>query len=400
MDGSRRAFLGSAALTAGTLVALKGAAAADDKGQVDDKGHAGEGGFGRDVQQLKPGADVAYHNPQDVGEMPEFTRSLDGGAPKITSGGWAKESTEHNLPIMKDLASVHMFLDAGASRELHWHAIAAEWAYVIDGHCQTVVLDPSGQTEINNYGPGDLWFFPKGHGHAIQAIGDKPMHFLLVFDNGAFSEHGTFSITDWVNVTPKDMLAANFGLTPAAFDAFPKGETYIQAGPVVPMAQAIDAPWPKESTHKFSLLKDIRARRDFEGGTLNLATVDEWPISTTMSGALMVIKPGQMKELHWNPNASEFQYYLKGTGQVAMFGSGGRGKVADVKAGDSAYIPAGYGHAIRNTGDQDLEIIQVWNAGKFEEITLKHWMATAPKYLLSNNMVGVPEATLDKIQQA
>ncbi len=103
----------------------------------------------------------------------------------------------------------------------------------------------------------------------------------------------------------------------------------------------------------------------------------------------MVIKPGQMKELHWNPNANEFHYYLKGTGQVAMFGSGGRGKVADVKAGDSAYIPAGYGHAILNTGSDDLEIVQTWDAGKFEEITLKHWMETAPKYLLSNNMAGV-----------
>ena len=50
----------------------------------------------------------------------------------------------------------------GASHELHWHAIAAEWAYVIDGRCQTVVLDPSGASEINNFGPGDLWFFPKG----------------------------------------------------------------------------------------------------------------------------------------------------------------------------------------------------------------------------------------------
>ena len=84
------------------------------------------------------------------------------------------------------------------------------------------------------------------------------------------------------------------------------------------------------------MLKDPRARRDFEGGAFNLATVDEWPASKTMSGGLMVIKPGKMKELHWNPNANEFHFYLKGRGQVAMFGSGGRGKVAEVKAGDSA----------------------------------------------------------------
>src|SRR5258708_1845993 len=89
--------------------------------------------------------------PRTWVEMPEFTRSLDGSKPKVTSGGWAKESTVHQLPIMTGLAGVHMFLNPGASRELHWHAIAAEWAYVIGGRCQTVVLDPSGQTEINNY---------------------------------------------------------------------------------------------------------------------------------------------------------------------------------------------------------------------------------------------------------
>ena len=56
---------------------------------------------------------------------------------------------------------------AGRSCELHWHAVAAEWAYVIAGRCQTVVLDPSSQTEVNSYVPGDLWIFPKGHGHSI-----------------------------------------------------------------------------------------------------------------------------------------------------------------------------------------------------------------------------------------
>ena len=75
-------------------------------------------------------------------------------------------------------------------------------------------------------------------GHSIQTIGDKPCHFILAFDNGAFSEHGTFSITDWIDVTPKDMLALSFGVPKDVFDAFPKGETYIQAGPVLPASEA------------------------------------------------------------------------------------------------------------------------------------------------------------------
>ena len=309
MDSNRRSFLGGA-VGAGGLVALTSAALALEK----DHGNPGDGGFGRSATQLSPGATVAYHNPDDVAAMPNFQFSLDGNKPKVTTGGWAKEATVHQFPISKGIAGVHMFLDAGASRELHWHAIAAEWAFVIDGQCQTVVLTPEGTSEINNYRPGDLWFFPKGHGHSIQTIGDKPCHFILSFDNGAFSEHGTFSITDWINVTPKEMLALDFGLPKDLFEAFPKGETYIQSGPVIPVSAATDAPWPKESTHKFSLLHDPHAVREFDGGTFHLATVDEWPISKSMSGGRMVIKPGAMRNLHWNVNANEWHYYLRGKG--------------------------------------------------------------------------------------
>jgi oxalate decarboxylase len=131
----------------------------------------GDGGVARAATGLPPGEKVAYHNPKDVADMPDFHFSLDASRPTVTSGGWAKEATVHQFPISKGLAGVHMFLDPGALRELHWHAIAAEWAYVIDGRCQTVVLDLLGASEINNYGPGDLWFFPKGHGHSIQTIG-------------------------------------------------------------------------------------------------------------------------------------------------------------------------------------------------------------------------------------
>lgn len=360
----------------------------------------GDGGTARQAVELPPGEKVTYHDPKDVAALPDFRFSLDGNVPKVTSGGWAKEATVHQFPISKGIAGVHMFLDPGASRELHWHAIAAEWAFVIEGRCQTVVLDPSGASEINNYGPGDLWYFPKGHGHSIQTIGDKPCHFILSFDNGAFSEHGTFSITDWIDVTPKDLLALDFGLPKDVFDAFPKGEVYIQAGPVVPISDALDAPWPKESTHKFSLLHDNRAVRDFDGGTFRLATVDEWPVSKTMSGGVMTIKTGGMKKLHWNVNANEWHYYLRGKAQVVMFGSGGRSKIAEFNPGDVAYIPQGYGHAIRNIGNEDLEIVQTWDNGKFEEIELNKWVQSSPRYLLGNNFAGVPQSTVTKLKQA
>jgi oxalate decarboxylase len=86
--------------------------------------------------------------------------------------------------------------------------------------------------ETNDFEPGDVWYFPRGHGHAIQNLSREEAHFILVFDNGAFSEHGTFSITDWLGHTPASVLAKGLGLPQAEFANFPKEELYIVRGRV------------------------------------------------------------------------------------------------------------------------------------------------------------------------
>jgi oxalate decarboxylase len=50
---------------------------------------------------------------------------------------------------------------------------------------------------------------------------------LLVFDDGSFSEFDTFTITDWFAHTPKDVLAANFGVPESAFANIPTKQRYI-----------------------------------------------------------------------------------------------------------------------------------------------------------------------------
>ena len=331
--------------------------------------------------------------------LPPFRFALDASAPTVTTGGWAKHVTVRRFPIARDLSGVHMFLDAGASRELHWHSLADEWAFVIAGRCQTVVLSPEGTSEINDFGPGDLWYFPKGHGHAIQTIGDAPCHFILVFNDGEESpEFGTFGITDWISVTPKGWLAQNFAMPAERFDAFPKGEVYLQAGPVLLPAEALEAPWPRASTHRFALSAERAAVREFAGGSFRLATVAEWPVSSQMCGGLIEIRPGEMLGLHWHPNSSEWNYVLAGRAQVSLFGARGRGDVAEFAPGDVAYFPRGYGHAIRNTGAEPLRIVQVWDSGRFEEITLAGMIRHAPPRLVSASFPDVRKATLAELR--
>ena len=150
-------------------------------------------------------------------ELPTFKFALEKSDGKVIGNSYGKEATVKQLPISKGIAGVSMRLEPGAMRELHWHATAAEWAFVLEGRVRTTVIDPGGLAETNDFDPGDVWYFPRGHGHMLQCLGDKPCHFILIFDNGYFSEFGTFSITDWVGHTPPALLAKNFGLPEAAF---------------------------------------------------------------------------------------------------------------------------------------------------------------------------------------
>ena len=57
----------------------------------------------------------------------------------------------------------------------------------------------------------DLWYFPKGNPHSIQGLARDGCEFLLVFDDGAFSEADTTLISDWTRHTPREVLAKNWG---------------------------------------------------------------------------------------------------------------------------------------------------------------------------------------------
>ena len=163
-------------------------------------------------------------------ELPTFKFALEKSKGRVVGRSSAKEATVKQLPISKGIAGVSMGLEPGAMRELHWHATAAEWAYVDQGRVRTTVIDPQGNSETDDFDPGDVWYFPRGHGHMLECLGDEPCHFVLIFDNGYFSEFGTFSITDWIGHVPKRLLGKNFGLPAATFDGFPRKEVYIAQG--------------------------------------------------------------------------------------------------------------------------------------------------------------------------
>jgi oxalate decarboxylase len=323
-------------------------------------------------------------------ELPSFRFAMGSQPAKTYPGGWAKEATVAEFPVSDKLAGVLMQLAPGGLRELHWHANAGEWAYVIEGRCRVTTIDPDNRAEVVDFGPGEIWYFPRGHGHSIEGLGDKPCLFILVFDNGYFSEFGTFSISDWVGHTPADVLAKNFGVPAATFAAFPKSEVYIALGPdptPLPPPGSINT---GPLTHRYDM--HAQAPETFAGGEMRIVSEREFAISTTVTGALLTIRPGGMRELHWHPNAAEWQYYLKGKGRMTVFGSGGRARTDAFAAGDVGYVPQGYGHYIENTGEEDLVVLLALNNGTYQSVSITAWFAGTPVETLATNF-GVPVST-------
>ena len=325
-------------------------------------------------------------------ELPSFRFALGAMTPKVYDGGWLRAATVDQFPVSQKLAGALMQLVPGGLRELHWHSNAAEWAYVIKGQCRVTTIDPQNRSEVVDFGPGDVWYFPRGHGHSIQGIGHEDCLFILVFDNGYFSEFGTFSISDWLGHVPPEVLQKSLGVPAQRFADFPKREVFIAKGTVPPplspnRAGSLDA---TSLTHRYRLLD--QKPEDYPGGTNRLVSQREFPISTTMTGAHMRLKPGAIRELHWHPNADEWQYYLSGRASMSVFGSHGRVRTDQFGAGDVGYVPQGYGHYIENIGTEDLDVVVVFNNGTYESISLSAWLATNPPALLATNF-GVPEST-------
>lgn len=344
----------------------------------------------RDIMRDIQNPDMLVSPATDAGTVPNLRFSYSDTHMQLNFGGWSREITVRELPVAKTLAGVNMRLTPGGVRELHWHQ-EAEWAYMILGRARITSVDQNGRNFIADVGEGDLWYFPPGIPHSIQGL-EEGCEFLLVFDDGNFSDLSTFSISDWFAHTPKEVLSANFGIPESAFANIPTEQRYIYQsavpGPIE--TQAVPDPYgtvPLSFTHRLMAQKPLVT----PGGTVRIVDSTNFPISQRIAAALVEIKPGGMRELHWHPNNDEWQYYLAGQGRMTAFAGNGTARTFDVRAGDVGYIPFAFGHYVQNTGNKSLWFLEIFKSDRFADVSLNQWMALTPKEIVQTNVNASPE---------
>jgi oxalate decarboxylase len=324
----------------------------------------------------------------DAGTIPNLKFSFATARNRLAEGGWAREVTVRELPIATTLAAVDMRLTPGGIREMHWHK-EAEWGFMLGGQARITAIDPQGRNFIDEVGAGDLWNFPKGIPRSIQGL-EEGCEFLLVFDDGNFSENETFLLSDWFAHTPPEVLAKNFGVPKTAFANIPQDvehTRWIFAGKV-PGPMAADAvlspagPTPVRYSYHFSAQEPIPTA----AGQVRIVDSSNFPAATTIAAALVEIEPGGMRELHWHPNNDEWQYYISGRGRMSVFASGGKARTFDYQAGDVGYVPFAMGHYVENMGDETLRYLEVFRSSYFADLSLNQWMGLTPPELVQAHL--------------
>ncbi|MCM3782680.1 oxalate decarboxylase family bicupin [Neobacillus mesonae] len=333
----------------------------------------------------------------DSGLVPNLRFSFSDTHMQLNHGGWSREITVRDLPIATTLAGVNMSLTAGGVRELHWHQ-QAEWSYMLIGKARITAVDQDGRSFIADVGPGDLWYFPPGIPHSIQGLEDG-CEFLLVFDDGQFSDLNTLSLSDWFAHTPTEVLSANFGVPESSFAHIPQDQVYIYQDevPGTLQSQKIDSPngqIPQPFTYHLLQQPPITT----PGGSVRIVDSRNFPVSKTIAAALVEIKPGAMREMHWHPNNDEWQYYLTGKGRMTVFAGNGAARTFDYQAGDVGYVPFAFGHYIQNTGDESLWFLEMFKSDIFADISLNQWLALTPKELVESNL-RVEEDFISKLRK-
>lgn len=343
----------------------------------------------RDALRQRQNPDLLIPPRTDAGTMPNLRFSFADAHVRLQPGGWTNEVTQLELPVATDISGVQMHLNGGETmtgvREMHWHK-EGEWAYMLAGTARITALAPTGGAFVDDVNAGDLWFFPAGWPHSIQAHPDG-CEFLLTFDDGSFSENGTLLLSDFLRHMPPEVVAKNFGQPEAVFATIPQDDLYIfWAPPPVPLAEARAqmtdpaVPAPQLSYH----MRDSEWVR-CPGGKLVTVDTGKFPV-TTISAAIVEVEPGAMRELHWHPNADEWQYYLAGTARMTVFDSSSLARTFDYQAGDVGYVQKVLGHYVENTGETPMRFLALFRSPVYQDISFTQWLALTPPALVQAHL--------------
>src|SRR5207244_5731508 len=131
--------------------------------------------------------------------------------------------------------------------------------------------------------------------------------FMLVFDDGDFSEAETVLLSDSMAHLPHEVLSKNFGVAEPAFANLPRNELFIfqteVPGPLEADQKTAAGALGKSPVDFAFRTMEMPPTKRTKGGEVRIVDSGKFKVSTTVAMAMVTIHPGGLRVLHWHPNA-------------------------------------------------------------------------------------------------
>lgn len=325
----------------------------------------------------------------DSGDIPNAKWPMDLSSSHSGTGGdnpgWARQQNVEVMPVATEMAGVDMRLGPNAYCEMHWHS-ANEWSYIFSGGVRVSAMNQNGETFVDDLRAGDLWYFPTGVPHSIQAT-DEGVEFLLVFSQGDFSEDATELATEMMLRNPLEVLEKNFEADVSAFRNLPDDQKYIFTGTrddqtleqARAAVQGCAGEVPANQSYSFHL--SAQEPLTVPGGSAKIVDPTTFTIANNYTVGLFSIEPGAMREIHWHLTSDEWNLFLQGQGRVTV---------------DVGYVTTASPHYVENTGNETLVYMEVLQALRYADVSAAQWLALTPAQVVKETL-NVDQAFIDKL---
>jgi oxalate decarboxylase len=116
---------------------------------------------------------------------------------------------------------------------------------------------------------------------------------------------------------------------------------------------------------------------------VQIADRSNFKASKTVAAAII---PFTRAEMHWHPNADEWQHFISGQGELTVFNTGPEALTQNFNPGDIGYVKRAYSHYIKNTGNTDLVYLEVFRSSYYSDVSLSDWLARTPRAMVAQHL--------------
>lgn len=269
-----------------------------------------------------------------------------------TAGGLRLEATKANFPKLKGMSFYKLVLAKNGVREPHWHANADELGFCLKGQILLSIFASGNIKTRVLVKQGEAFFIPSGALHALTNVGDIESEVLLQFSN---DQPEDFSLSSAFGMFTKNVLGNTWHVSADTFQ-----EMKLSTAPTFSAIRNFNMPiedeWRYVSPYKYNLANSRPITMN-EGGQVQVARQDVWPILRNQSLYNLKLTGKGMREPHWHPETAELGYVAQGKGRMSIQSPNGDVETYEISEGDIYFIPKAYPHHIENLLEAPLHIL-------------------------------------------